>query len=174
MKPHEANEYLEKNYPKILFREGKDHTQFSVNGGLSWAPLGPRHSLQDIKKGTLGAIHRQIREQLQLIDNQTQRAEQTLDPKQWAEEVRRLNFSSGSKIHEKPNEQGFYVGVILYKDPVGRFCAQKIGEKSIVLHDARNFTNGLPEKGDFVRINYQNGIAWGSSIKENSHDQTEP
>ncbi|GHT00128.1 hypothetical protein AGMMS50276_25180 [Synergistales bacterium] len=67
MNPHELRKILEKKYPQILFKEGTKHTFFSVNGGLSWNPMGPRHSTRDIRKGTMGSIMRGIKEQLELL-----------------------------------------------------------------------------------------------------------
>jgi hypothetical protein len=46
-----------------------------------------------------------------------------------------------------------------------------LGERAIVLHDARKFPDGLPEKGNVVRINYQSGIAEIVAIKTRNYER---
>jgi len=166
MKAHELKKHLREQYPQILFKEGAKHTHFSVNGGLSWSALNLRHSTQDIKKGAIKGVQRDIEEQLQIVNSQSQKNAQSLDPKQWAEEVKALNLFPNPKIYENPNEQGFYQGKILHKDADSRFCVQKIGERSLFIHNARKFPEGLPKRGDVVRINYREGVAQVSPVKE--------
>lgn len=97
--------------------------------------------------------------------------ERSLDPKQWAEEVKALNLLPDAKIYATPNEQIAYKGEVLYKDADNRFFALKSGERTITLHDARKFPEGLPGKGATVRINYRNGVARVSPVKESNHER---
>jgi hypothetical protein len=57
-----------------------------------------------------------------------------------------------AKIYENPTEQGFYRGIILHKDRGDRFCVQKIADKSLAIHDRRQFEK-LPEKGERAQVN---------------------
>ena len=161
-----------KSLRPLEFREGTNHTQASVDGGKNWIALGERHPSKVLKAPTVAAVVKQLDEcKMRLLD-QKREASRSLDPKAWGEEVKALHLIEGAKIYENPNEHGFYAGPILHKDPDARYCVQKIGDKSIAIHDARKFGNErLPEKGDIVRINYRAGLAKVNLIKHQANER---
>jgi hypothetical protein len=174
MSPDDFVDYLKERYKNspdgVLFREGTRHRRASVDGGINWISLGERHPSRAIKDTTVRDVIRQL-DGTRMLRLQAQRNEKNLDTKQWAEEVRSLNLLRKPKIYEAPNEDGSYTGSILYKDPSERYCVQKLNERAIVLHDAQKFPDGLPEKENVVRINYQSGIAEFVVIKTRTHER---
>jgi hypothetical protein len=175
IKPDAIKNYIKERYKNspdgVLFREGSRHTHASVDNGANWVPLGGRHPSQTIDDHTAKSTIQQLDDSRLALMQARQQETKSLHPKQWAEEVRSLNLLKNPKIYEAPNEDGSYTGSILYKDPSERYCVQKLSERAIVLHDARKFPDGLPEKGNVVRINYQSGIAEIAVIKTRTYER---
>ena len=153
-KYYEFKQYLKDRYEHfpegILFKHGTRHEVCSIDKGNSWLALAEGYDTQ------IRIVQKLDQAKVLLI--QAQIGEQTLDPKQWVEEVKNLDLIENPRIYE-PTEQGTYIGSILHKDAANRFCAQKTGSRAITLHDARKLPKELPEKGDFVQISYRDGMA---------------
>ncbi|MDR2175110.1 MAG: hypothetical protein LBO82_04130 [Synergistaceae bacterium] len=165
-------DYLKERYKNspdgVLFREGGRHRRASVDNGINWISLGERHPSKAVNIFTAEQAVKEL-DQSRMRFLQARRGEKTLEPKQWSEEVKALGILKNPKIYETPIEQGVYTGGILYRDPAGRYCVQKLGERTLMLHDARKFPEGFPEKGDVVRVSYRAGVAEVTTIRERAN-----
>ncbi|MDR1048648.1 MAG: hypothetical protein LBL51_02740 [Synergistaceae bacterium] len=164
MKEKEFLNEIKNLYPEAEIRNGSDHYKVLLSKGFTTVA---RHPSQEIpKKHCLNVLS-----QLKIIKQREEIEEaKAQNVRQWAEEVRKLNLVQDAKIYEDPKEQGSYRGIILHKDPAGRFCVQQIASQSLVIHDGRKFEK-LPDQGDVVQIFYKGEKAQVNVLRERNHGQ---
>jgi len=105
--------------------------------------------------------------------------ERSLDPAQWAEEVKNSKEITdrfpGAKIYEKPNKQLAYDGEVVHKGQNDSFFALKTNKgNAIMLFDAKKLPENekSPEKGAHVRVNFQGEAMQVRPSREKTNDRS--
>jgi len=114
----------------------------------------------------------------EMTEKLAQKTERSLDPAQWAEEVKNSKEITdrfpGVKIYEKPNKQLAYDGEVVHKGQNDSFFALKTNKgNAIMLFDAKKLPeNGKsPEKGAHVRVNFQGEAMQVRPSREKTNDR---